>query len=172
MSAWKHVRAILLLPFLVTIVIPAVLIILGHHVLDGSSLASPWCWVSLVVGGVLSGAGLVMLVETIRMFATVGEGTLAPWDPTQKMVVHGVYRHVRNPMIASVFSILLGEAVLLRSWLHLAWFLVFVVVNLAYIPRIEEPDLVRRFGQECREYCEHVPRWIPRVRPWDRVDGR
>ena len=31
------------------------------------------------------------MASTIRRFAQEGEGTLAPWDPTQKLVVSGVY---------------------------------------------------------------------------------
>ena len=49
------------------------------------------------------------MVATIRLFVTVGKGTLAPWNPTQKLVVQGVYRHVRNPMISGVMFILAGR---------------------------------------------------------------
>jgi hypothetical protein len=44
--------------------------------------------------------GLVLMVATIRLFVVVGRGTLAPWNPTKRLVVQGVYRHVRNPMSA------------------------------------------------------------------------
>jgi protein-S-isoprenylcysteine O-methyltransferase Ste14 len=30
-----------------------------------------------------------------------------------------------------------------------------------YIPRVEEPGLLARFGASYREYSRHVPRWIP-----------
>jgi protein-S-isoprenylcysteine O-methyltransferase Ste14 len=110
--------------------------------------------------------GLMLMVATIRLFVTVGKGTLAPWEPTQRLVLRGVYRHVRNPMIAGVFFVLLGEAVLAASLPMLGWFAVFVVVNAVYIPLAEEPGLVRRFGDEYLPYQRNVPRWIPRVRPW------
>ena len=55
------------------------------------------------------------MVWTNRLFATIGHGTLAPWNPPEKLVVRGVYRHVRNPMITGVFCILLGEAVFFGS---------------------------------------------------------
>jgi protein-S-isoprenylcysteine O-methyltransferase Ste14 len=42
-----------------------------------------------------------------------------------------------------------------------------VTVNLIYMPAVEEPGLVRRFGEEYRNYCRNVSRWIPRLRPWE-----
>ena len=59
--------------------------------------------------------GILLMVAAIRLFVTIGKGTLAPWNPTQKLVVHGVYRHVRNPMISGVMFILLGEFLLAAS---------------------------------------------------------
>src|SRR5206468_1133608 len=82
------------------------------------------------------------------------------------LVVQGVYRHVRNPMISGVFFVLLGEAVLAVSLPLLGWFAVFVVVNAAYIPLAEEPGLVKRFGDDFLTYKQNVPRWIPTLTPW------
>ncbi len=67
------------------------------------------------------------MVATIRLFVTVGKGTLAPWEPTQRLVVQGIYRHVRNPMISGVILVLLGESVLTASLPLFWWFLVVVV---------------------------------------------
>ena len=100
-------------------------------------------------------------------FVTVGKGTLAPWNPPQRLVVRGIYRHVRNPMIAGVFFVLLSEAVLAASLPILGWFAVFVAINSVYIPLVEEPGLVKRFGADYLAYKQNVPRWIPRLRPWD-----
>jgi protein-S-isoprenylcysteine O-methyltransferase Ste14 len=82
-------------------------------------------------------------------------------------VVRGVYRHVRNPMIAGVFFILLGESLLAASLPLFIWFVVFVIGNAIYIPVAEEPGLVKRFGDDYLAYQRNVPRWIPRVRPWE-----
>jgi protein-S-isoprenylcysteine O-methyltransferase Ste14 len=51
----------------------------------------------------------------------------------------------------------------------LIWFAVFVAANMVYIPLVEEPGLVSRFGKEYLVYKQNVPRWILRVRGWDRV---
>jgi protein-S-isoprenylcysteine O-methyltransferase Ste14 len=104
------------------------------------------------------------MVATIRLFVMVGKGTLAPWNPTQKLVVQGVYRHVRNPMISGVMFILLDEVFLAASLPLLIWFLIFVVANVVYIPLAEEPGLAKRFGEDYLTYKQNVPRWMPRVR--------
>jgi protein-S-isoprenylcysteine O-methyltransferase Ste14 len=122
--------------------------------------------VSAVVGGLLVLLGLVLVVWTVRLFVTEGRGTLAPWDATTRLVVRGPYRHVRNPMITGVATILAGEAVLFQSWGIAILLAVFVVVNAIYFPLVEEPGLSRRFGPEYDEYRSHVPRWVPRLRAW------
>ena len=107
------------------------------------------------------------MVATIRLFVTVGKGTLAPWEPTQRLVVQGVYRHVRNPMISGVLFVLLGESVFTASLPLFCWFLVFAFVNAIYIPLLEEPGLVKRFGEDYLTYKRNVPRWVPRWTPWE-----
>ena len=81
-------------------------------------------------------------------------------------VVHGPYQFVRNPMISGVILFLFGEALVLLSPPHVAWAVCFLIPNLIYIPLVEEPQLERRFGDSYREYCRHVRRFIPRLRPW------
>jgi protein-S-isoprenylcysteine O-methyltransferase Ste14 len=108
--------------------------------------------------------GLALVAWTVRLFVGVGQGTLAPWDPTSTLVVRGPYRYVRNPMITGVATILAGEALLFRSWGIVVELAIFVVVNALYFPLVEEPGLRRRFGAEYEEYRARVPRWLPRVR--------
>jgi protein-S-isoprenylcysteine O-methyltransferase Ste14 len=89
---------------------------------------------------------------------------LAPWDPPAHLVVRGPYRYVRNPMISGVLFIIIAESLVLRSFPHAAWAAVFLLVNMIYIPFIEEPQLERRFGDEYRQYKRDVPRFVPRMR--------
>ena len=165
---WKHLRAIILLPGMVTLVIPGTMLWL-------SGIDSFGLWQSVpasrfvlpVIGVICICLGLLLMVATIRLFVTVGKGTLAPWEPTQRLVVQGVYRHVRNPMISGVILVLLGESLLTASLPLSCWFLVATLVNAAYIPLSEEPGLVKRFGGEYLTYKRNVPRWVPRWTPWD-----
>jgi protein-S-isoprenylcysteine O-methyltransferase Ste14 len=98
---------------------------------------------------------------------TVGKGTLAHWNPTQRLVVQGIYRHIRNPMIAGVCCLLVGESLVAASLPLFAWFVVFVIANAVYFPVAEERGMVNRFGDNDLAYQRNVPRWIPRLRPWD-----
>jgi len=155
----RHVFAILSLPFVAIVVIP-ILILSRTGFLTNVSIAS------FIVGFGFIALGLTLMYQTISLFVTVGKGTLAPWMPTQKLVVHGIYRHVRNPMISGVLCVLLGEVRLFTSYPLLLWLLFFLLLNMIYIPFFEEPGLEKQFGDDYKLYKENVPRWLPRLTAW------
>ncbi len=159
MSAWRHVRAVALLPVVVTLVLPGIIV--------WRSGSASFHWLRALPGLLLVVLGLALVAWTVALFVRVGRGTLAPWDATSHLVVAGPYRHVRNPMITGVLAILLGEAILLGSLPLLLWFAAVFAVNAVYLPLVEEPGLRRRFGQEYAAYRANVPRWLPRMRPWE-----
>jgi len=123
-----------------------------------------------IAGLLLVALGLFLFAASLRRFASEGKGTLAPWDPPRRLVLRGPYRYVRNPMISGVLFVLFGEALLLRSEPHLMWAIIFLGANFLWIPLVEEPGLRRRFGDSYAEYCRHVPRLVPRLRPWEPED--
>ncbi len=165
---WKHLRTIILLPGMVTLVIPGTILWLSGADSFGLWQSVPASRVALpVIGGIGICLGLILMVATIRLFVTIGKGTIAPWEPTQRLVVQGIYRRVRNPMISGVILVLLGESVLTASLPLFYWFLVAALINAISIPLSEEPGLVKRFGEEYLIYKRNVPRWVPRRTPWD-----
>ena len=154
-----------ILPVTVLLIIPAgILWATGFRI--GWGLGWPWDAVVVLAGSVLMGNGLYYLSMTILLFINIGRGTLAPWSPTKKLVIIGPYRHVRNPMIASVIIILLGQSIAFGSAWIFVWFLLFFGTNHIYFVNFEEPGLEKRFGGEYLTYKKNVPRWIPRLRPW------
>jgi protein-S-isoprenylcysteine O-methyltransferase Ste14 len=164
MFVLRHLLAIAILPFTVAILIPLrIAQRYAIHPAIGSSAAE----VALQLVGVGLGAvGLALFAASLRRFATEGQGTLAPWDPPRALVVRGPYRYVRNPMISGVIFVLFGESLALLSRPHAIWAAAFLALNLIYIPLVEEPRLEQRFGDPYREYCKHVRRIWPRLRPW------
>ena len=162
---FRHLLSVLLLPFTVTVIVP--LWLLRNDV--SQNLAPKLVEVRLLVLGAGAAAlliGLTLFISTLVHFARTGRGTLAPWDPPRVLVVQGVYRYVRNPMISGVLFVLLAEALLTSSRPVLIWFVLFLSINLVYIPLLEEPGLAARFGERYRLYKKNVPRWLPRVKPW------
>jgi protein-S-isoprenylcysteine O-methyltransferase Ste14 len=164
-STWRQARAIALLPGVVSVLVPlAILNGTGTDVgwgLGGVAVALP-----VLLGLALIGAGFALWLWTVRLFARIGEGTLAPWDPTRRLVVQGPFRHVRNPMITAVLAVLAGEAALFGSPQLLIWFAAFFAINHVFFRLYEEPGLERRFGDDYRAYKGNVPRWLPRRTPW------
>ena len=157
MTAWRHARAIVLLPGTVAVAVPAIL---------AAAYGTDFDLLRAVLGAPLAAAGFALWVWTVQLFARIGKGTLAPWDPTERLVAQGPYAHVRNPMITAVLAVLVGEALVLGSVAMGIWAVAFAAVNHVFFLAYEEPAVERRFGDEYRRYKENVPRWIPRRQAW------
>ena len=121
---------------------------------------------SIVPGAVLYAAGISMLIRTTGLFDR-HHGSLAPWNPPTELVVVGPYRYCRNPMITGIYTMLLGETAAFRSpWVG-AWCATFVIGMTSHIVFQEEPLLRKRFGEPYDRYCRDVPRWLPRITPYE-----
>lgn len=157
----------LLLPFTMTVIVPAIILYFSYEKTFSFGIYAGLGLFILVIG-------LLLLFFTIGLFARIGKGTLNPIDPPKKLVIAGPYRYVRNPMITGVLMIQLGEAIMFASSALLIWFFCFWLVNQIYFTWKEEPQLLKRFGQDYQVYRENVPKWIPRFSPWtkDQKEGR
>lgn len=164
LSRW--LRAIAALPFPAVVVIPGALLLVFADTPFAHDPAAP-ATAAFVVGAVVGLPGIGLAVWSALAFAFFGNGTPAPWDPPSRLVARGPYRFMRNPMIAGVMLVLLAEALLLRSWPLFGWFFLFTAINAVYMPLVEEQGLERRFGDSYRRYRRNVPRWLPRLTPWD-----
>ena len=125
----------------------------------------PVPWVD-ALGWLLVLAGATVLVHAFVEFAWHGRGTPAPTAPTERLVVEGAYRHVRNPMYVAVLALVLGQALLFASWGLFAYLVVLGLTVNAFVRTYEEPTLRETYGPTYEEFCENVPRWLPRLTPW------
>jgi protein-S-isoprenylcysteine O-methyltransferase Ste14 len=120
-----------------------------------------------LIGAVLAALGLVPLIESFLRFALKGLGTPAPIAPPTKLVVSGFYRYVRNPMYVGLTTTVIGEALLFGSR-EILWEALFIALGFhAFVLAFEEPTLKEQFGAEYETYRSNVPRWLPRLTPWD-----
>ena len=115
-----------------------------------------------IAGIVLIAAGLAVLLDAFARFVREGLGTPAPVAPTEKLVVGGLYRYVRNPMYLAVGAIIAGQALLLGRPVLLAWLAAFAAAVFTFVKGYEEPTLARTYGEEYERYRREVPGWWPR----------
>ena len=123
-------------------------------------------WPLQVAGALLLAAGVVVLLQAFARFVTEGMGTPAPIAPTERLVVGGLYRYVRNPMYLAVAATIVGQALLLGRWILLAYAAVFGATVASFVHWYEEPTLRQTYGGEYDAYRRAVPGWWPRRTPW------
>jgi protein-S-isoprenylcysteine O-methyltransferase Ste14 len=134
----------------------------GMHVSDDL----PGWWPLRAAGAGLVLAGLAGLAGALARLAVEGRGTPSPAAPPRRLVIRGVYRHVRHPMYVATAAVIAGEGLLLRQPVLLAAAAVYLAAT-ATLGRVrEEPLLEARFGPAYREYRDAVPGWWPRLRPY------
>jgi protein-S-isoprenylcysteine O-methyltransferase Ste14 len=119
-----------------------------------------------LLGAVLIAAGATALLDSFARFALRGLGTPAPVLPPTRLVVSGLYRHVRNPMYVAILSLVLGQGLLLGNPVLLGYGLVLWLGFHLFVVGYEEPRLRRTFGEDYERFCANVPRWIPRATRW------
>jgi protein-S-isoprenylcysteine O-methyltransferase Ste14 len=119
-----------------------------------------------VLGAILLVAGLAVLIQAFVRFVVEGFGTPAPVAAPERLVVGGVYRHVRNPMYVAVLAAIVGQALLLGRLGLLLYAAVAWLIAAAFVRWYEEPALTRRFGADYEAYRRAVPAWWPRLHPW------
>lgn len=161
------IKAILILPGTALVYVPALIVWLTRGSGFAASLpgASATRWLAALP---LAAASLVLMVWTMRLFASKGGGgTPAPWDPIRNLIILGPYRYVRNPMLTGVILFLAAEAIFFRSVPITLWMALFFVMNTVYFAFSEEPQLEKRYGQPYTDYKRNVGRWIPRLTPYD-----
>lgn len=146
---------------------PGVVAGLVPWLLTGWDTADPaWPWPVRVIGAVLLAACAVVLIQAFVRFVREGRGTPAPVGPTERLVVGGLYRHVRNPMYVAVVGAIVGQALVLGRPVLLVYAALAGAGMALFVRGYEEPLLAARYGEQYRAYRRAVPGWLPRLRPW------
>lgn len=108
--------------------------------------------------------GLAATAWSVSHFLRV-RGTPVPFNPPPKVVATGPYRYARNPMLTGVFLFLFGLGLAVDSLsLVFVFTPLYVLFNVWELKAIEEPELVRRFGDEYIEYRRRTPMFVPSLR--------
>jgi len=158
---WEYLGVIVF-----TVVVPGSVVILVPFLISRWELKPPlfglgptrWIGLGMFV------IALLAFTDFLARFVRAGHGTPTPIGPTRRLVVGGVYGHVRNPAYIAVSAILVGQALFFPSLgMHEYAFVVAIGFH-RFVILHEEPTLGRTFGHDYQDYCRSVPRWIPRLR--------
>lgn len=151
--------ALLLKNLLFTVLVPGTVAVYLPLLLAGDRAPQPG-----LLAALLFAAGGALYAWCVWDFARHGRGTPAPIDAPRRLVVRGPYRVVRNPMYVAVLAVLLGQALLFRSWAILLYGAAVAAGFALFVLGYEEPHLRRTFGAEYEDYVARVGRWLPRRR--------
>ena len=122
-------------------------------------------WWAVAIGSLMIAAGAGVLLQAFARFVTEGRGTPAPVAPTQRLVVGGLYRYVRNPMYLAVVATITGQALVLGRPVLFIYAAVFWLIVAAFVIGYEEPKLSGEYGGQYTAYRMAVRRWLPHLRP-------
>lgn len=105
------------------------------------------------------------LSSAVTMSRT-GRGTPLPLDAANRLVVSGIYAHVRNPMAISGIGQGLAVALFLGSPFVAVYALMGAALWQTVFRPLEEADLRKNFGADYENYCRRVRCWIPNRQPF------
>lgn len=111
------------------------------------------------VGGLVAGAAL--LVWTFRALGKNLTDTVVT-RAHHTLVIDGPYRWIRHPLYSSAALVVLGLSLMAANWFVLVTG-VLVLCLLITRTRIEEANLVARFGDSYRQYMARTGRFVPRI---------
>ncbi len=98
----------------------------------------------------------------LTFWILAGAPELSEGEDHGAMLSEGIYARIRHPRY---LEFLLGS-VAWALWLNFSgvyWMTVVAIAGIFVIVPIEEKELKDRFGEDYVEYCERVPRFIPRL---------
>lgn len=116
------------------------------------SLSRWWNWVVIL-------PGLALVIIALGGFRKADTGAV-PFSKSTALVTDGIYRYTRNPMYLGMALILAGVAIRLGSlsaWLPVVFYV--FIINRQFV-RNEEIFLTAIYGDEFRQYCQRVRRWL------------
>lgn len=115
---------------------------------------------------------LLMYWSTIRSGFSLAHGLniylFFPEEGTR--ISKGVYSYLRHPGYAMLIYMALGFALLRNNLLAILTALIYLIPNLLEI-KLEDEELIERFGEEHKRYIKETPAMFPRLRDLGRFFG-
>lgn len=112
---------------------------------------------------VLAGAMRFAIQKHLTMKILLGLPEIAPDRYPRALITDGIYAQVRHPRYVQLLIALVGYALIAN---HLASYIVVALwlPAIHVIVALEEKELLQHFGVSYANYCQRVPRFIPKIR--------
>lgn len=131
----------------------------------GFAFAAVYVWLarpnatSIAIGSVIASVGLLI--------RTLASGHV---KKNEVLAVTGPYAYTRNPLYLGSIVLAAGFLIAARSWALAA--IALILLFAIYFPVIRsEEAFLRQHFPEFEDYCRHVPRLLPRLRPYQSSTG-
>lgn len=162
-APWQRLLALAGLAPLFLLLIPLALIRWGERLDQALRLPRlPGGRPIQALGGVMTISGWLLGVWSVKAQFDLGRGTPVPLMATQQLVIEPPYTYTRNPMALGAIMMYLGVAVARQSLAGIGLVCAAGSALLTYIKRVEEAEMLARFGQQYVDYRERTPFLLPR----------
>lgn len=126
--------------------------------IDWEIFSTHW-WIGLIICSVILIPGSVIVIKGVK---DAGSETLTPSE--ENKMYGGIYKHIRHPQTTGEMPMFVALAFALNSWFLVFFTLVFIIIYTPLIMYFEEKDLVKRFGDDYRQYQKDVGALLPKRR--------
>jgi protein-S-isoprenylcysteine O-methyltransferase Ste14 len=116
------------------------------------------------LGLLLLAASIWLIFKILRhmsLLTILGLPELAPDQRRDRLITTGIYATIRHPRYLQLYLSFVGCA-FIANYLALYLVVALWLPGIYVIVLLEEKELRDRFGPAYEEYCQRVPRFIPR----------
>ncbi|MFX1539725.1 MAG: methyltransferase family protein [Promethearchaeota archaeon] len=115
--------------------------------------------VSIVIGVIIA---IIFTPIWIKGIKDAGPETMIPAKTTQ--LYGGIYKHIRHPQAVGEMPWFVIIPLFINSLFLVIWAIIMVIIVSPIIIHYEEKDLIKRFGEEYREYQKKTGAIFPKLR--------
>jgi len=122
-------------------------------------IISPNIWVGIIIAICFTVPCIIIM--SLGLIAA-GSETLSPSKETR--MYGGIYKYIRHPQTLGEFPIFVALAFVSNSWFLVLFSTIFIFIYTPIMIYYEEKDLIRRFGDNYRNYQKRTGALFPKLR--------
>ncbi|MFX0004803.1 MAG: methyltransferase family protein [Candidatus Hermodarchaeota archaeon] len=115
--------------------------------------------ICILVGILITIPCVIILIKGMK---DAGQETIQPSQETQ--MYGGIYNYIRHPQSLGEFPLFIVVALMVNSWFLIILMSVFIIIYVPIMIYYEEQDLIRRFGEQYRQYRKRTGALFPKLK--------